>query len=366
MKSAIRNGLLALALSAVLLPGADQNLVNFSAPDANFIMGVRLAEVASSPLVTTALAEAQRSNPQIQNLFSMLGANPFQYLDEVLIAAKIDAASASKEPNNVLVALRGRFGDGGFQGMICNRGCETEEYRGFPVLRFQAPDSSDVTYMSVLDSSYAVIGKLPEIRGVIDRRATGSQSMIDGALQQGINRLGRNHLWLIVNGPFDSGLGAGGGALGASEALSKIDGFGFAVHLAHDVDMTIEVRARSAAGAMELYNMANGFLSLMKAGSDTNPEAKKLMEQLQFAVDGLTLRASIRIPEAEIRRQMASRGGGGQLGQSFSSQGSSGTSPAVPVAGVAPPPPAAKRRKGGILIHGLGNKPVEIETTPTR
>ena len=101
MKSAIRNGLLALALSAVLLPGADQNLVNFSAPDANFIMGVRLAEVASSPLVTTALAEAQRSNPQVQDLFSMLGANPFQYLDEVLIAAKIDAASASKEPNSV-------------------------------------------------------------------------------------------------------------------------------------------------------------------------------------------------------------------------------------------------------------------------
>ena len=112
--------------------------------------------------------------------------------------------------------------------------------------------------------------------------------------------------------------------------------------------------------------MANGFLSLMKAGSDTNPEAKKLMEQLQFAVDGLTLRASIRIPEAEIRRQMAARTGGGQLGQSISSQGSSGASPAVPLAGVAPPPPAAKRRKGGILIHGLGDKPVEIETTPTR
>ena len=128
--------LLVTSVSCAL--AADPALLNLSRPDVNFLMGINGSQVASSPRVATTLAEARRSQPEVEQLFQMLGPSPFDNLEEVVISARIDPSQQNSDPRNLLIAARGWSQDDGFTNLICSNGCEAEEYREREILRFQA------------------------------------------------------------------------------------------------------------------------------------------------------------------------------------------------------------------------------------
>ena len=343
----------------VLLPlrAADPALLNMARPDANLVMGIDVAGFTSSPWFREALQQAGSQNDDVGKMMALLGPNPWQNLHEIVIMARLDQFNGDAEPENFLIAARGLFSDPQLRDLLCQQGCESEEYRNSQLLRLS--DGAKQMYFTALDSQYAALGSYDDVRQAVDRRATAAQSMFDAGMLNSINRLSRNHLWLATRGPFQNAVGEAAGPMVPADTVSKIVGLGLGVFLGRDVDLTLELASVSDQDAKQLYDMANGFLALMKAG-DNPPETAAMLNSLQLQQSGSLIAASLRIPEAQIRQQMAEKMG--------EFQGRSGVAPAQPASGVKqaapppPPPPPSKRREGGIRIFGLEEEPVEVPT----
>jgi hypothetical protein len=351
MRPTVRS-LLVLLCSCSFLTAADPALVNLSRPDVNFVMGIHVSKIASSPLVAEAMGEAQQTKPDWDALFGLLGPQPFRYLDEIVVSARLDPESESKKPENLLIVARGVFGDRGFSDFLCAQGCDRQPYKDLEVLRAQPKGSEEPVYFSFLDSQYAVLGQRKEVEGAIDRRIVETHSIFSEAIQEGVDRLGNYDIWLAakassLNSP-DAEDEQGPGQL-AAMAASKIDGFGLGFEFGKDVEFALELRSVSPAAAKELFDMAQGFLSMMKAGK-AEPDTQQMLDGLRLRHEGNILAASLHIPEAEVRRQMHERAAKhrAELAAEASAPQSLPTRP---------------RREGGIRIYGLKEKPVEVPTT---
>ncbi len=341
-------GLLLVLLGLGLpLAGADAALVNLSRPDVNFVMGIHVSRIASSPLLAEAMGEAKQTKPDWDALFGLLGPQPFRYLDEIVVSAKLDPESENKKPQSLLIVARGVFGDQGFSNILCAQGCDREPYRDFEVSRAQPKASEEPVYFSFLDSQYAVLGKREEVQGAIDRRVAETQSMFSDSIQAGIDRLGNYDIWLAAKA---SSLNAPGGedAQGpgqlAAMAASKVDGFGLGFGFGKDVEFALQLQSPTPEGAKQLFDMAQGFLAMMKAGK-AEPETQQMLERLSLRHESNVLTASMRIPEAEVRRQLHERAA--KHREELAAE-------------AAAPPPSRPRREGGIRIYGLKEKPVEV------
>ena len=347
---------------AVCATAADPALLNLARPDVNFVMGIHVSQIASSPRVVTALAEARRSKPEVEQLFQILGPNPLSHLEEIVVAGRLDPGQQNSEPENLLIAARGSFGGSAFTDLICLNGCESQEYREREILSFQAQNTGETAYVAFLDSRYAALGKLEDVRGAIDRSAMETESIFDSSLQTSIANLGHHHVWLAASGPFGDSLGGASGGMMPPGAVSKLEAVGFGLSLGRDVELAIEVDSHSPQDAKQLHDMVNGLLALMKAG-DADADAKALLDSMSLTQRGSSLSASLRIPEALIEKQLA---------QSRARAQQPSAPPAeATIAGIGPSistmsrvPAARPRRPGGIRIYGLKDGPVEIPTRP--
>jgi hypothetical protein len=348
---------IAVLFATLLAPlhAADPALLNLARPDSNVIIGIDVAGFASSPLIQEAMATATSSSDDFQKVMGLLGPNPFQNLQEILIAAKVDDFNQEPKPGNFLMAARGSFGGTDFTQHLCSNGCETVDYRDLQMLKFSPKNGEEDVFFAALDSQYAAMGHQDAVRQAVDRRATQSHSVFDSALQNSITRLSRHHFWLAARGPFQKALGDN--PMMPPGTVGKVDGMGFGLRFSSGVDLALELLSFTDQDAKQLYDMANGFLALMQAG-DTPPEAAELLNSLSLRLDGPVLSASLRISEAQIRAQMAKQGAtmsgsGVTAAEPLPSTGSYSSSPTV-----APKP----RRSGGIRIFGLEEEPVEVPT----
>ncbi len=347
----------AVLFTTLLAPlhAADPALLNLARPDSNVVMGMDVAGFASSPLIQEAIATAGSTSSDFQKVMGLLGPNPFQNLQEILIAAKVDDFNQEPKPGNFLIAARGSFGGTEFTQHLCSNGCETVDYRDLQMLKFSPNNGEDDVYFAALDSQYAAMGTQDAVRQAVDRRATQSHSVFDSAIQNSITRLSPYHFWLATRGPFQQALGDN--PMMPPGTVGKVDGVGFGLRFSNGVDLALELLSFTDQDAKQLYDMANGFLALMRAG-DTPPEAAELLNSLNLRLDGPVLSASLRISEAQIRAQMAKQGAamsgsGVAAAEPMPSTGSHATGPAV-----APKP----RRSGGIRIFGLEEEAVEVPT----
>jgi hypothetical protein len=331
------------------LTAADPALVNLARPDVNFVMGIHVSKIASSALVAEAMGEAKQTKPDWDALFGLLGPQPFRYLDEIVVSAKLDPQSENKKPQTMLIAARGLFGDQGFSDILCAQGCDREPYRDFEILRAQPKSNEEPVYVTFLDSQYAVLGTQKEVHGAIDRKVAETHSMFDNAVQAGIEQLGNYDIWLTakassLNAP-DSEDQQGPGQL-AAMAASKVDGFGLGFGFGKDMELALQLQSPTPEGAKQLFDMAQGFLAMMKSGK-AKPETQQMLERLRLRHEGNVLMASMRVPEEEVRRQLRERAA--KHREELAAEASA-------------PPPPQPRRDGGIRIYGLKEKPVEVPT----
>jgi hypothetical protein len=338
----------ALFLSSPLA-AADPALVNLSRPDVNFVMGVEVSRIASSPLLAAAMEEAQQTKPGFDTFFGLLAPHPLRYLNEIVIAAKLDPDSDSKKPENLLIMARGAFAGSGFSDIVCSQGCAADEYREFQVLRLTPKPGEDPMHFAFLDSQYAVMGSPREVQGAIDRRVTETNSVFSDAIQEGIARLGGHDIWLVAKGVFqdaaDAG-GDGGPGMMAEQVASKMDGMGLGITLGKDVRFALELRSHTPEQAKQVFDMATGLLAMMKTG-EGSPESKQMIERLSLRHEGHILAVSMRIPEAEVRAQLREKAA--KHREQLAADGS-----------VSPTPATRPRREGGIRIYGLKDEPVEV------
>ena len=357
MKTIASSLLAAIVALSVPSHAADPNLVGLARADVNLMVGIQLSEMVNSPLVQTALSETKKSSPEVGAFLELMGANPFQYLEEVLITGRLDSGSVNNEPKDVVIFARGNFKDGAFAGMLCGAACNGEPYGGHRI--FPAKGSGEPRHFVALDGRYGALGELADVREVIDRYSAQTRSVFADSLRQSIERLSDHHIWISARGPFSSP--TGGDAAGtpniASNLASKVEAFGLGVSLGSDIRLALEVASPTEADAKQLFDTVQGFLALMKAG-EQKPEITELLNNLTFVHHGRVLEASLRIPESEVLKQIQE--------QAATRRQQAAASPTV--TSQEPPRPARPpRRKGGIRIYGLEQDPVEFpSTTPAQ
>ena len=165
------------------------------------MVGIQFSEMANSPLVQSALDETRKSSPEVGAFLELMGANPFQYVEEVLITGRLDSGSANNEPKDVVIFARGNFEDGAFAGMLCGAACRGETYQGHQI--FPAKGSGEPRHFVALDGRYGALGELADVREVVDRYSTQTRPVFTGYLRQSIERLSDHHIWISANGPFN-------------------------------------------------------------------------------------------------------------------------------------------------------------------
>ena len=353
MKGIATSLLAAVAALSLPLHAADPNLIGLARADVNLMVGIQLSEMANSPLVQSALEETKKSSPEVGAFLDLMGANPFQYLEEVLITGRLDPGGANNEPKDVVIFARGNFDDGAFTGMLCGAPCSGEPYGGHQIL--PAKGSGDPRHFVALDGRYGALGELADVREAVDRYAAQTTSVFTGSLRRSIERLSGHHIWVSANGPFSSPTGGGAADTAniASNLASKIEAFGLGVSLGSDVRLALEVASPTEADAKQLFDMVQGLLALMKAG-EQKPETAEFLNNLTFVHEGRILEASLHIPEKEVLKQIRE--------QAAKRRQQAAASPTV--TSQEPPPPARPpRRKGGIRIYGLERDPVEFPST---
>jgi len=85
-------------------------------------------------------------------------------------------------------------------------------------------------------------------------------------------------------------MGSAAGQMVPADTISKIVGLGLGIFLGRDVDLTLELSSLTDQDAKQLYDMANGFLALMKAGNNP-PETAAMLNSLQLQQNGSPLTA---------------------------------------------------------------------------
>lgn len=301
-----------LLAGVVTLPlgAADAELLRLASADVNFLLGVRLSDIASSPLVRTMLDEALASKPELQALRSMAGSNPLEGFDELIVAANIDTQSP-QEPKDALIVFSGALDPRRLQGIFCGEGCEREPYRNFELLKVERKDVDTPGFLVMLDGRYAALGERPAVLRAIDRFRNQTPAAFDPAMQSWIDRLGRYHFWLAAKGPFNApSPEEPGPAMLAAGAASKLEGFGLGLLLDNDVSLSLELESGSSQDATELFEMAQGLLAMARMGQQqepADPAQFDLFESLKLANTGRVVSASLTIPQHELNRQLRAK-----------------------------------------------------------
>ena len=345
--------LLSLFAATLFLPrGANgQSLARLAQSDANMMIGIRVADFVSSPLAQRMWQEAMSSQPEIEQIMSLVGPNPLALVDEILVTATVTGPS-QMENADALALVSGSFDESQVVDVLCQKGCETEMYRGFQLRKALGQDKGP-SHFVMLDSGELALGSRELLQGAIERRASGETAAFSGGMTDWINRLGRHHIWVAASGPFSQASAAGDDAGGQmmSNFASKVDGFGLGVNVSGDLEMSLDLRTTTEQDAQQFYDMIQGFIAMAKT-NDQQPQASEFLDKLRLSRDGRILAARMSISQADIERQLAQRG----------QQDQAASSPRAQRRPPPPPPPTPKRRSGGIRIYGLGEKPLEIPT----
>ncbi len=328
-----------------------QSLARLARSDANMMIGIRMADFVSSPLAQRMWQEAMSSQPEIEQFLSLMGPNPLSLIDEILITASVTDAS-QMDKADALVLASGRFDEVQLVGVLCQKGCETEMYRGFQLRKALGQDEGP-SHFVMLDTGELALGSRELVRGAIERRALGAPATFSGGMTDWINRLGRHHIWVAASGPFSQAPASGDDAEAQMmlNMASKVDGFGLGVNVSGDIEMSLELRTTTEQDAQQFHDMIQGFIAMAKA-SDQQPQAGEFLDKLRLSRDGRILAAQMSISQADIERQLAQRG----------QQDQPASSPRAQRRPPPPPPPTPKRRSGGIRIYGVGEKPLEVPT----
>ena len=327
--------LLALFAATLFPAGASgQGLARLAHSDANMMIGIRMADFASSPLAQRMWQEAMSSKPEIEQFLNLMGPNPLTLIDEILITASVTDAS-QMDKADALVLASGRFNEVQLVDLLCQKGCETEMYRGFQLRKALGQDDGP-SHFVMFDTGELALGSRELVREAIERRALGAPATFSGGMTDWINRLGSHHIWVAASGPFSQAPAAGDAAGGQmmSNLASKVDGFGLGVNVSGDIEMSLELRTTTEQDAQQFHDMIQGFIAMDRA-NDQQPEAREFLDKLRLSRDGRILAAQMSISQADIERQLAQRGQQDQ-------QTGSARAQRLPAA---PPPPQAPLRR---------------------
>jgi hypothetical protein len=337
--------LLLLAAAPQAAAAADPALLGLADPASNFVIGVDVQALAASPLAQEALVKAQTESSTWGQAMGALGPNPLSRIHEVIISGDERAARDQKKG---LIVVRGDFGTDDWISVVCGDGCEEQAYQGQTL--YLPPNAEGPGAFVRLDSNYVAWGTPDQVRGVIDRKTSGTGSSLAERVQGWSSSAGRHHVWVAAKGPFETPkvAGAGSNMMGMS-GIANLDAFGMGLTLSEDLEVGIEMRSLSAAESQTLHQTLQGLMMVMSMSAQQDPDTAALLQGLTVGQSDRTLSASLRVPGQLLKRMVEKR----------VQQATSNTAAAWPTQ-----PAPRQPRQGVIRIEGLDNGPVVVESAP--
>jgi len=346
----------ALAVLLFSTPAAalDPELLKLADPEANVVAGVRLAELASSPILAPMLEQARAGNPEAFAALDMLGPDPFSLVEELLIFGKLEGTE-NAEKSEPLVLIRGAFSKVDWKSALCAAGCTDASHAGTPMSRVDS--ATEEVFFVLLDGDHAAMGPGDQVRSMIDRRAAGG---VDPAsVESWASTMGGAHFWLAAKGPFDVPQGQDAGMMGA--LAQGLTGLGFGLSLGEEVTLGLELASDNEENAQQLLATTQAMLAMASLGIANDPENAELgavLEGLQLSRDQNRVSAALAVPAEVLMSQIQTK--------MTEAAEAAPTDEGDPVQPDNPEQdkPAAAPQKGKITIHGLDDDPVEVQPQP--
>ena len=339
----------ALVCSSGTALATDPTLVGLAEPSANMIMSLNFAAMRNWPGAANAFQQGGNSNPQWAELVQTLGVDPFELVDEFLMAATVDNLSSNAKFNDATVLFKGRFDVAHLTGLICRQGCTPQPVGAFTFLPLPRNDSDARPPGGIVffDSSYGAIGSLEDVRRTARRFPIAASPQLNPAMAGWVDNLSNYDLWIAASGPFNRLPADEAGAMDpmAAGAISKIAAFGVGIGVSNNVDIALQVLSNNEGDANQLREMAQGLIALATLNADPQqPGLSEFIKRIQLSQKGNLVLASMSVPQEDLDQAMQQAGGvpGGGAVAAMGGEASS-------------PEPA---RDGGIIIVG-GEQPPE-------
>jgi hypothetical protein len=245
-------------------------------PRASFIIGARLRMLIESPMAKNMRGELRKASSEINQLVALNGFDPFEDVDEVLVAGMGEGKNASG-----LMIVRGRFEK-------ARRKATGVAYRGVPI------SGSTKSATAFLDDTLLIAGDRALVRAAIDARGKNAG---DGHRVKVADLAGRYTIYgfgKVPEGAMPEGA--------AGSAAKGIEEFQFGVNVTNGLDVVAEVRARTDQDAESLHQGLQ-LLSVMTR-QQSGPD---FASHTSVTREGRTLRLAVNMPEAELMKAMQKR-----------------------------------------------------------
>jgi hypothetical protein len=248
---------------------ADHLPADLFPPKTRVVMGIAVRTLLDSPLLERAISEA------VIPAGSFAGIDPLKDIDSVFVASE-----GQDENSPTIVVLRGRFQ---------SPANPAKQHNGVAILEHKK------TVVAMLDSNTALIGSLADVRAAIDRR--GGPSNIPAALAARAAALSAgNDFWAV--GDLPDGIRSENPT---AKQFASMDRFDFAASLRDGLRIHGAIHLRSAEDAAQLASTLRLFEAMMQA------QQSKSGAKLDLKADRGTLSVNLSVPEAELKRALATQ-----------------------------------------------------------
>ncbi len=348
MPSLCRTTLLAAILS---LPATavDPGLLQLGDPEVNLLIGVRLGEIATSPLMLKVLDESKKGGPGWTGLLDQMGENPFSGIDELLIMGRIEPERQGEMSEEGLIVAHGDFAGNKLVEALCAQGCASATVAGVSLSLLEHEGKKGA--FAKLSDRYAALGTESKVRDLLARRAAGGSPDFAVKAQEWARGLADHHIWIAAQGPFEPPNMEEAPPF-AGQMLDGLEGVGLGMSIEEDFIFSLDLRSKTQEDSQRLFTTLQGLLALASASaanqpSGDGPNPAELLQQIQMQQDAQRITATLRAPADQIQQSF-------KAGMSAAS-GDRGASAAQPA------PSQPQKRDGTIRIYGLEQEPVVID-----
>ena len=325
----------------------DPGLLQLADPEVNFLVGVRVGELASSPLMLKVLDESKKSGPGWSGLIDQMGPNPFSAIEEILIMGRIEAGETPEANQDAVIVARGDFSGSRLEDALCSKGCTAGTHRGV-ALQLLEHDGKPAAFAKLGDG-YAALGAEDKVRSLIDRYAAGGGPQFATRAQEWAKGLAGHHVWIAAQGPFEAPDSHDAPPF-AQEMLNGLEGVGLGLTIGDELLVSMDLRSKTEDDSKRLYTTLQGLLAMAAASQAAAPASEgspaELLRQIKMVQGAKRITATLRAPTDAIQQTFAAR-------MSEREEG--------PVDAAAFHAEPARERSGKIRIYGLAGEPVEVE-----
>lgn len=303
MKPIFRTLVCLVALASLAL-ALDPRLTAVMMKDPKLVAGINVEQARNSPFGQLLLSNLKDDDAGLQKLLSETGFDPRKDILEVLVAA-----SAVKNPQNGIVAVRGIFNQTKINSFVRTLGATPVNYNGVEV--FISPASKEGSMgFAFFGDSILVAGAESELKAAIDRQKAGTGGFSADMVTKVNYWSGRHDAWMISNEPI-SGFGpfpAQGTAPGGL-SVDSIRAASAGVRFGSVVEVNAEATMRSAQDATAFADVIRFITSMVKMNQDPKnappQQLTKMLDTMTLNTSGTQVNISFSMPESDLESLIA-------------------------------------------------------------